>query len=147
MDRIKGEGNEQQRDRAEKHHQNRLYLDRFEVQKVRLLIKNASWLYSKLCFLCRRGAHFHKNHENTSPKNEKCWQNHTRYMKISPQWGRMHQNVIRIVSDTSLKLSKEATCSSNTHICDVSLRCSLGGMEEIKGARNEFQSDGAENYY
>ena len=26
IDRIKGEGNEQQSDRAEKHHQNRLYL-------------------------------------------------------------------------------------------------------------------------
>ena len=64
MDRIKGEGNEQQSDRAEKHHQNRLYLDRFEVQKVRLLIKNASWLHSELCFLCRRGAHFQKNYEN-----------------------------------------------------------------------------------
>ena len=60
MDRIKGEGNEQQSDRAEKHHQNRLDLDRFEVQKVRLLIKNASWLHLELCFLRKRGAHFQK---------------------------------------------------------------------------------------
>ena len=71
MDRIKGEGNEQQSDRAEKHHQNRLYLDRFEVQKVRLLIKNASWLYSELCFLCRRGAHFQKNHEKKWSESKK----------------------------------------------------------------------------
>ena len=52
-------------------------------------------------------------------KNGNYCQNHTRYMKISPQWGRMHQDVIKIVSDTSLKLSKEATCSNNTHICEV----------------------------
>ena len=71
MDRIKGEGNEQQRDRAEKHHQNRLYLDRFEVQKVILLIKNASWLHSELCFLCRRGAHFQKIHEKKWLESEK----------------------------------------------------------------------------
>ena len=51
-------------------------------------------------------------------KSEKCWQNHVGYMKISPQWGRMHQDVIKIVSDTSFDLSKEATCSNNTHICE-----------------------------
>ena len=27
------------------------------------------------------------------------------------------------------------------------MRRSLGGMEEIKGERNEFQSDGAENHH
>ena len=27
------------------------------------------------------------------------------------------------------------------------MRCSLGGMEEINGERNEFQSDGAENHH
>ena len=27
------------------------------------------------------------------------------------------------------------------------MRCSLGGMEEIKGERNEFQSDGTENHH
>ena len=64
-------------------------------------------------------AHFHKQHENMSPKNEKCCPNHVGYIKISPQWGRMHQDVIKIVSDTSLKLSKEATCSNNTYICEV----------------------------
>ena len=68
-------------------------------------------------------------------------------MKISPQWGRMHQDVIKIVTNTSLKLSKEATCSNHTHICEVLLRCSLDGMEEMKGERNEFQSDGAESHH
>ena len=87
--------------------------------KIRFLIKHALCLYPKMWFSLQRGAHFHKNHENMSPKNEKCCQNHTRYMKISPHWGRMHQDVIKIVSDTSLKLSKEATCSNNTNICEV----------------------------
>ena len=114
---------------------------------MRFLIKHALCLYPKMCFSLQRGAHFHKNHANMSPKNKKSWQNHVGYMKISPQWGRMHQDVIKIVSDTSLKLSKEATCSNNTHSCEVFLRCSLGGMEEIKGERNEFQSDGTENHH
>ena len=71
MDRIKGEGNEQQSDRAEKYHQNRLYLDRFEVKKVRFLIKNALCLYSELCFLPKRGAQFQKTHEKKVPEGEK----------------------------------------------------------------------------
>ena len=91
----------------------------FWSPKMRFLIKHALCLYPKMWFSLQRGAHFHKNHANMSPKNEKCWQNHVGYMKISPQWGRMHQDVIKIVSDTSLKLSKEATCSNNTHICEV----------------------------
>ena len=66
--RIKGEGNEQQSDRAENHRHNKLYLDRFEVQKVRLLIKNALCLYSELCFLPERGAQFQKNHEKSGRK-------------------------------------------------------------------------------
>ena len=45
--------------------------DRFEVQKVILLIKNALWLYSELCFLLRRGAQFQKFHENKVPESEK----------------------------------------------------------------------------
>ena len=32
----------------------------FEVQKMRLLIKNALCLYLKMCFLLQRGTHFHK---------------------------------------------------------------------------------------
>ena len=83
------------------------------------LIKHALCLYPKMCFSLERGAHFHKHHENMSPKNEKCCPNHVGYIKISPQWGRMHQDVVKIVSDTSLKLSKEGTCSNNTHICEV----------------------------
>ena len=82
-------------------------------------IKKASCRSSELCFLLRRGRHFHKIHENMSPKNEKCCQNHVGYSKISPTWGRMHQGVIKIVSDASLKSSREATCSNNTHICEV----------------------------
>ena len=62
------------------------------------------------------GAHFHKNHECMSPKNEKCCLNHVRYIKILPIWGRIHDGGIKIMSDTSLKSPKEATCSNNTHI-------------------------------
>ena len=83
------------------------------------LIKHALCLYPKMCFSLQRGIHFHKNHENMSPKNQKCCPNHVGYIKISPQWGRMHQDVIKIVSDTSLKLAKEVTGSNNTHICEV----------------------------
>ena len=74
MEGIKGERNEQQSDRAEIQHQNGLDLGRCEVQKVIFLIKNALWLYSELCFLCWRGAHFQKNHENKWPESEKCIQ-------------------------------------------------------------------------
>ena len=51
-----------------------------------------------------------------------------------------------MMTDTRLKSRKEATCSNNTHICEVLLRFSLGGMEGIKGERNEQQSDRAENH-
>ena len=56
MEGIKGERSEQQNDKAENHHQNGVDSGRFEVQKVRFLIKNAVWLYSELCFLLQRGA-------------------------------------------------------------------------------------------
>ena len=38
MERIKGERIELQSDRAENHNQNKLYLGRFEVEKVRFFI-------------------------------------------------------------------------------------------------------------
>ena len=75
MEGIKGERSEQQSDKAENHHQNGVDSGRFEVQKVRLLIKNVLWLYSELCFLCRRGAHFQKNNENKWSESEKCSRN------------------------------------------------------------------------
>ena len=59
----KEERGERQSDKTENHHQNRLYLMLFDVEKVRLFIKNALWLYSELCFLCRRGARVQKNHK------------------------------------------------------------------------------------
>ena len=68
MEGIKGERNEQQSERAETHDQNGLYLGRFEVEKVRCLIKNALCLYLELCFLLRQGAHFQKNHEKSCQK-------------------------------------------------------------------------------
>ena len=71
MEGTKGERNEQQSDRAENHNQNGLYLGRFEVEKVRCLIKNGLWLYLELCFLRRQGAHFQKNHEQTLSESEK----------------------------------------------------------------------------
>ena len=81
--------------------------------------KNAWCRSSESCFLLGRGAHFHKNRESMSPKNEKCCQNHVRYIKISQKWGRVHQDDMKIVSDASIKSAKEAACSNNTHICEV----------------------------
>ena len=119
MEGIKGERNEQQSDRAENHHQHGLYLSRFEVEKLIFLIKNALWLYSELCFLPERGAHFQKNHEKKWLESEKWSQHIVGYIKISSKLCRVYQDVIKIMSDTSLKSLKEATCSNNTHICDV----------------------------
>ena len=65
MEGIKGERDEQQSERAENHNQIGLYLGRFEVEKVRILIKNALCLYLELCFLQQQGAHFQKNHETS----------------------------------------------------------------------------------
>ena len=81
MERMKGERSERQSDRAETHDQNGLYLGRFDVGKVRCFIKNALCLYLELCFLRRRGSHFHKNREKS---------------------GRMVKNGAKIMSDTSL---------------------------------------------
>jgi len=44
----------------ENHYQNKRYLGRFEVEKVRFFVKNALWLYSELCFLLEWGAHFQR---------------------------------------------------------------------------------------
>ena len=71
MEGIKEERDEQQSDRAENQYQNRLYLGRFEVQKVRCLIKNALCLYSELCFLCGQGGHFQKSYEKRWSESEK----------------------------------------------------------------------------
>ena len=98
-------------------------------------IIGASCRSSELCFLLRRGAHFHKNHESMSPKNEKCCPNHVRYIKILQKWGRMHQDVMKIVSDASLKSAKEATCSNNTHICKVFWGAACGAWSGWKGKR------------
>ena len=71
MEGIKRERSEQQSDRAENHHQNGLDLGRFEVQKVRFLIKIALWLYLKICFPQQREAYFQKNHEQKWSESEK----------------------------------------------------------------------------
>ena len=71
MEGIKGERSEQQSDKAENHHQNGVDSGRFEVQKVRFLIKNAFGRSSKLCFLCGRGAHFQKIREKKWSESEK----------------------------------------------------------------------------
>ena len=117
MEGKNGERNEQQSDRAENHHQNGLDLGSCEVQKVILLIKNALWLYSELCFLCRRGAHFQKVHEKMLPESEKWSQNYVRYIKILPKWDRIHEDGVKSMSDILLKSPKEATSSNNTHKC------------------------------
>ena len=119
MEGIEGERNEQQSDRAENHHQHGLYLSRFEVEKLICLIKNALWLYSELCFLPTRGAHFQKNHEKQWFESERWSQHIVGYIKISSKLCRVYQDVIKIMSYTFLKSLKEATCSNNTHICDV----------------------------
>ena len=71
MGRIKGERSERQGDQTENHHQNRLYLRLFDVEKGIFLIKNALWLYSELCFLCRRGGHFQKKYGKKLSESEK----------------------------------------------------------------------------
>ena len=43
----------------------------FDVEKVRFFIKNALCLYLELCFLCRWGAQFQKNHEKRWAESEK----------------------------------------------------------------------------
>ena len=119
MEGIEGERSEQQSDRAENHNQHGLDSGRFELQKVRCSIKNALWLYSELCFLCMRGAHFQELHEKMLPESEKRSQNYVRYIKIPPKWGRIHEDGVKIMSDILLKSPKEATCSNNTRICDA----------------------------
>ena len=66
-----------------------------EGEKVIRLIKNALWLYSELCFLCRRGAHFQKIHEKMLPGSEKGNQNYVRYIKIPPRWGWIHEDGVK----------------------------------------------------
>ena len=68
---ARGGKSERQSDKTENHHQNRLYLSLFDVEKVRFFIQNALWLYSELCFLCRRGWHFQKSHEKKWSESEK----------------------------------------------------------------------------
>ena len=119
MEGIKGERSEQQSDRAENHHQHGLDLGCFEVQKVRFFIKNALCLYLKICFPRRREAFCQKIHETMLPETEKLSQNYVRYIKIPPTWGRIHEDGVKIMSDISLKSPKEATCSNNTHECEV----------------------------
>ena len=92
---------------------------RFGVQKVIFLIKDALHLHLELCFLCGWGAQFQNIHENKWSDSEKWSQNNDGYMKIPPKWGRIHEDVIKIMSDTSLKSPKEGTCSNHTHISDV----------------------------
>ena len=65
------------------------------------------------------GRHFQKFHETKLPESEKWSPNHVGYVKISPKWSRIHGDVIKRMLDTSLKSPKEATCSKNTHICNV----------------------------
>ena len=68
MEEIKGERDEFQSDGAENHHQNGIDLGVFEVQVMRILIKNDLWLYAELCLLFERGAHFRKIHKKTVEK-------------------------------------------------------------------------------
>ena len=71
MERIKAARNEQQSDRVENRFQHRCYLGRFDVEKVRFVIENASCRFSKLLLLLQRGAQFQKNHETKWFESEK----------------------------------------------------------------------------
>ena len=62
MEGIKWERNEQHSDRSE-NHDRRLYLRRFEVEKVKFLVSYAVCLYLELRLQPGQGAHFQKNHE------------------------------------------------------------------------------------
>ena len=53
------------------------------------------------------------------PESEKWSQNNIGYIQISSERCRIRQDFIKIMSDTSLKSLKEATCSNNTHFCGV----------------------------
>ena len=86
MEGKKGERSEQQKDRAENHYENELNLDRFDVEKMRVFIEDSSRLYSELCFLCRRGANFQRNHEKKLLESEKWSQRNVGYIKILPKW-------------------------------------------------------------
>ena len=68
---VKGGGANERFGAGEWGHQHGLDSGRFEVQKVICSIKNALWLYSELCFLCRRGAHFQKIYEKKWSESEK----------------------------------------------------------------------------
>ena len=91
----------------------------FDVEKLRVFIKNALCLYLELCFPCGRGAQFQKNREKKWPESENWSQNNVGYIKILPKWGRIHVDGIKIMSDTSLKSPREANRSNNTRICNV----------------------------
>ena len=91
MEGIKGEKSEQQSDKAEYHHQNGIDSGRFQVQKVKFLIKNDLWLYAELCFLPERGTQFQRFHETKLPESEQ-W---------SPNNVGIHQNTTKMVLETS----------------------------------------------
>ena len=111
---------------------------RFGVQKVIFLIKDALQLHLELCFLCGWGAQFQKIHESKWSESEKWSQHNDGYMKIPPTWGRIHEDVIKIMSDTSLKSPKAATCIKNTYVCEVfwGRACGPGGWQEGKRTNN-----------
>ena len=80
MEGIKRERSEQQNDRAENQHPNGIDLGYFDVEKVRVFIKNALCLYLELCFPCRRGAQFQNYHEKKWSESQK-WGRKALYCK------------------------------------------------------------------
>ena len=134
MEGIKGERSEQQSDRAENHHRNGIDLGYFDIEKVRLFIKNALCLYLELCFPCGRGAQFQKNREKKWPESENWSQNNVGYIKILPKWGRIREDGIKLMSDTSLKSPTEATCSKNYTIATF-FEVQLGRHGRDKGGK------------
>ena len=68
------------------------------------------------------------------------------YVKMSPIYCRIHEDVVKMMSDIWSRSSKEATCSNNTHICDGFCGPAWGGMAVIKGERVQLHSDRAEKH-
>ena len=78
---------------------------------------------------------YRQNVVEMAPDAPKCRQNDVGYIKISPKWGRMYQDVTNMVSDASLKSPKEATCSIHPHICEGFWGPAWGAWSGKKGKR------------
>ena len=119
MEGIKGERSEQQSNRAENQHRNGIDLGHFEVEKVRFFHEKCFVSIFRIVLPMRAGSTIPEKSWKKYSESENWSHNNVRNIKILPKWGRIHEDGIKIMSDTSLKSPTEATCSKNTHNCDV----------------------------